>query len=89
MDCWDDNNLSNSIPTVQNLSPLLGIHDVWRYGTCVNSFKENYGTKSSSIIRLNDQDRVWEYWHRDRLDPKKHICGQLFNPAIKLKIKKI
>ena len=90
MDCWDDNNLSNSAPTVENLAPLLGIHDAWRHGTCVNSFKANYGTKSSSIIRLNDLGApVWEYWHRDRLDPKKHICDQPFNPVINLKIKKI
>lgn len=58
-------------PTPERITSLLNLHDDWRYGTCINEPHKNYGTKSSAIIRLNNQ--VWDYWTRERVEDK-HIC---------------
>jgi len=59
------------------LKNLLHIHDEDRHGTCVNEPENNYGTKSSSIILLNEKKEEWMYAHRER-QGNKHICDYDF-----------
>ena len=70
---WEASKFADSEPTPESLAPLLGIHDEGRHGTCISEPENNYGTKSSSIIRLGN-DGKYEYWHRERPAPERHIC---------------
>ncbi len=73
-------------PSPELLSLLLGIHDDDLDGTCINYPNQNYGTKSSSIIQLKaeaDGD-WWQYYHRERPAPDKHICSELFKLMMRL-----
>lgn len=67
-------------PSVENLRPLLDIHDNGRFGTCINEPEANYGTKSSSIIHLKSEAGTdwWQYFHRERTSPQRHICEEQF-----------
>ncbi len=84
---WQNKKLGDCEATPESLVSLLNIHDDKRYGTCINEPDNNYGTKSSSIIRLasgHDSDS-WHYWHRER-SGSGHICGDSFDPGITLEI---
>jgi hypothetical protein len=85
---WYSARMSACRPTVNVLKILLNIHGGWRHGTCINEPAENYGTKSSGIIRLKDSvfGDVWQYSHRERTSPDRHICTERFDPVIKLPI---
>lgn len=73
-----------SPPTYGALAPLLNIHDDPNYtfeadrlcGSCIHRPHLNYGSRSSAVIRPQDRDgrRFWEYWHRERPAPDKHVC---------------
>lgn len=80
---WHDADVDEKEPTVENLSGLLNVHDAWRYGTCINQPKQNYGTKSSSIILLGENG--WKYNHRERTSSE-HICKTAFDPVIEFPI---
>lgn len=78
----------NHKPTLDSLVPLLDIHADERYGTCINEPENNYGTKSSSIVRLNmalTKPR-WEYWHRERTSLESHVCKDRFDPMKSLTV---
>lgn len=75
INAWEQANLKKQEPLPNNLSALLDLHDEWRYGTCINEPENNYGTKSSAIVRLTADK--WEYWHRERTR-ESHICKQEF-----------
>lgn len=81
---WEAGKFADSEPTPENLAPLLGIHDEERYGTCISEPENSYGTKSSSIIRLAGDK--WEYWHRERPSPDRHVCEAVFGEKIELTI---
>lgn len=74
---WDEDKLLHKTPDTSALRTLLDIHDTWRHGTCINEPENNYGTKSSHIIRLKASKHSWEYWHRERSGDK-HICSDAF-----------
>ncbi len=84
---WKEKGISKLTPTPANLNPLLGIHGDWLHGTCINIPVDNYGTKSSCIIRLNadSEENRWQYWHRER-NSLDHICVQDFNKMLELPI---
>lgn len=77
LNAWKAEPLLEKIPDPGALRTLLDVHDDWRYGTCINQPEENYGTKSSHIVRLDVQNREWEYWHRERTGIE-HICKDAF-----------
>lgn len=55
-------------PRPSSLDPLLNRCDRedGRYGTCMHRPESaNYGTRSSSIIRLDMEGTAFEYWHRE------------------------
>jgi len=62
-----------------HFTPLLSIHDEDRYGTCINEPENDYGTKSSNVLLLDDTQ--WQYWHRER-NSSEHICQQPFHKQI-------
>jgi len=62
---------------LKSFAEMLHIHDEDQHGTCIN--EENYGTKSSSIMYLND--KKWNYFYRERKNGR-HICEQCFEPLI-------
>lgn len=80
---WFEADLAVKQPTLENITGLLNVHDAWRYGTCINQPKQNYGTKSSAIILLDEGG--WKYYHRERVD-ETHICKVAFNPVIEFPI---
>lgn len=80
LDAWRAENLFEREPMPQNLSIPLNLHDEEHYGTCINDSENNYGTKSSSIIRLGEQG--FEYWHRERPDANRHVCEADFIPQV-------
>ena len=61
------------------VSSLLNLHDFEGFttskfhGTCINDIENGYGTKSSSLIFL--EDNYWQYHFRRRLSNNKHICN--------------
>lgn len=78
-------------PRPSTLAPLLDLHELtylWggEHGpdaTCVHRPpEEDYGTKSSSIIRLNPgldgQGRRWQWWNRERGSPSAGACLSAF-----------
>lgn len=71
---------------LENLASLLHVHDDIRYGTCINEPENNYGTKSSSIIQLENNEN-WNYFHRERTGSN-HICSDKFDNKIILNIQK-
>jgi len=77
--------IDNKEPIPENLQVILDVHSECRYGTCINEPENNYGTKSSSIIRLNAVNQQWDYWHRER-NGSQHICNEVFQPRRVLKI---
>lgn len=83
LEVW--NNLKPLEPHPECLKKLLDIHDAKRYGSCINEPLNNYGTKSSSIIHLNDYLRQWDYWHRER-QGNHHICLDPFIQQLSLQI---
>ncbi len=85
---WQEKDITAQKPTPKTLAPLLAIHDDWRHGTCINQPEENYGTKSSSIIRLKTGrlGDIWQYWHRERTSPERHVCLEKFGPCIELAV---
>lgn len=85
---WYSNQMFACEPSVRILKMLLNIHSDHRYGTCINEPENNYGTKSSGIIRLksNILEDVWQYSHRERSNNKGHICKDRFDPMIQLPI---
>lgn len=88
---WKERGMIAREPVPKTLDPLLTIHDGWRHGTCINEPDENYGTKSSSIIRLTtrpDGDE-WQYWHRERSSPNRHVCLETFAEPISLPIQSL
>lgn len=88
MRCWYTDDILQGEPTVENIKKILEIHDGWRHGTCISEPENNYGTKSSAIIRYRSYTgyNVWEYNHRERKDFKNHICVDNFDPTIYLPI---
>ncbi len=85
---WTNHKIYNQDPTPVHLASLLEIHDEWRYGTCISYPAENYGTKSSSIIRLKiapDGDE-WHYWHRERPSAETHVCAAKFGERFVLPV---
>ena len=83
---WKEQPLLQQIPDISILRNLLDIHDDWRYGTCINQPEQNYGTKSSHIVRLDKQNKDWEYWHRERTGGE-HICKDAFRIYTRFPIK--
>jgi uncharacterized protein with NRDE domain len=83
---WQEYGIRHKTPTPESLRPLLDIHDDWRYGTCIHEPEENYGTKSSSVIRLDARTDVqeWQYWHRERTHVRRHICTESFGNPLTL-----
>lgn len=79
-DMWDKNLIANYEPTPQVLVQLLDMHDPYiSCGTCIHQPDIDYGTKSSSIIRLREgNSEEWEYWHRERTSSERHICEEVF-----------
>lgn len=75
-------NEDSDIGMMDILVDLLHIHDEDRHGTCVNEIEKGYGTKSSSIMLLDNTERddlirpkgEWLYAHRER-QGNKHICN--------------
>lgn len=88
---WESEKIVGCKPSPESLSALLNIHDEERHGTCINEPDNNYGTKSSSIIRLKTvaDSNEWHYWHRERTSPGNHICDDLFDQMIKLPIRNL
>ncbi|MBI2064926.1 MAG: NRDE family protein [Candidatus Yanofskybacteria bacterium] len=88
LDMWNKNSIVNYEPTPQVLTQLLNIHDSCvSSGTCIHQPDINYGTKSSSIIRLKDGDEQgWEYWHRERTSMEQHICEEVFGEKMIFRI---
>jgi uncharacterized protein with NRDE domain len=73
--------------SVEALASLLDIHEEDAVqGTCIHQPELNYGTKSSSIILLDDAHREWQYWHRERSGDGKHVCAERFGPMLTLPI---
>ena len=91
LEAWKENSIENSAPTPETLSRLLNIHNPCIIsGTCIHQPDINYGTKSSSIIRLREGDNEeWEYWHRERTSTERHICEEAFAPQMTFGIKKV
>lgn len=85
---WKEREIAHHEPTIENLKPLLEIHDKDLLGTCINLPDENYGTLSSSIIRLKKgmEGDEWQYFHRERLNPETHVCSRDFDMRFNLKI---
>ncbi len=81
---WYEGRLAELEPTLENLTPLLSIHDEGCYGTCISEPENNYGTKSSSVIRLGDNE--FEYFHRDRPTTDQHVCAANFGEKMRIKI---
>lgn len=71
---------------LEKLEELLSIHD-GIYGTCILKPEANYGTKSSSIIRLSLSGKAWHYWHRERDSRFSHICDLPFDLGIIVPLK--
>jgi uncharacterized protein with NRDE domain len=86
---WRAYNLAGRRPLVKSLKHLLNIHGDHRTGTCINEPAHNYGTKSSSVVRLknNASGFYWQYFHRERASSEQHICGEQFEPMIQLPIR--
>ena len=78
---WREDRHEEEVITV--LKNLISIHDEDRHGTCVNEPENNYGTKSSSIILLQDKPSdpkalvEWMYAHRER-NGEGHVCDEKF-----------
>ncbi len=77
---WYHERIPQCEPIPLVLKTLLQLHDSERHGTCINEPQENYGTKSASVIRLatRTEGDVWEYWHRERSIPARHVCTEQF-----------
>lgn len=84
LDAWKAAFFKGADPGVESLRRLLDIHGDSRHGTCINEPAENYGTKSSSIVRLDAADGVWRYWHRERPDAESHVCTASFGEPLVL-----
>lgn len=85
---WANHKIFKQNPTPGDLAALLEIHDEWRYGTCISQPEENYGTKSSSIIRLkvSEDGDEWHYWHRERPNAQVHVCAAKFGDRFVLPV---
>lgn len=91
-----------SPPRPIDLAPMLGLHgsDVGGAGhfrrpmdaNCLHPIAgdEDYGTKSSAVIRLNDiygyGPPTWDYWHAERAVSTPASCRVAWNPEIRLGI---
>ncbi|OGN07686.1 MAG: hypothetical protein A3B86_02520 [Candidatus Yanofskybacteria bacterium RIFCSPHIGHO2_02_FULL_38_22b] len=85
---WHKNSMGGCEPTLEVLSQLLDIHNPYPHGTCIYEPSFNYGTKSSSVIRLREVDNEeWEYWHRERTSTERHICEEVFGPKMTVRIR--
>lgn len=85
---WNEDKAIKRWPTLSSLSRLLDIHDSGRHGTCIHEPQNDYGTKSSSIIRLDGRGsrKRWNYWHREKADLNHHACEAKFNTQFTLPI---
>ncbi len=81
LELWNGEEVARLEPTPQNLAPLLSIHGDWINATCVDEPDDTYGSKSSSIIRLqnNGVNDEWRYWHRERPNIGTHVCEGKFD----------
>lgn len=83
LDIIQQQKMMRSKPNLKKLRQLLEIHDGID-GTCINQLGDNFGTKSSSVIWLNEN--IWHFWHRERTDLEQHICSGEFSLEYKLPI---
>ncbi|MDO8492975.1 MAG: NRDE family protein [bacterium] len=83
-------NITEQEPSVGVLRVVLDIHGDPYFGTCIDDPIYNYGTRSSSIVLLEEgvvRDH-WQYIYRERsrFDPYRPICKEPFYYLIRYPI---